>query len=383
MNVEFRSVVYDASQQDASGQIAFFDGLAGLASGTWLSGFTTGQTKHHHEGTIRLSRSRDEGRTWDVLPFRFPSQLGDVPGSLAGAEMVEVEPGLLLLFSTWFDRSDPDRPLFDPATEGILRSRQLMTVSTDEGDSWSDWRAIPTPGLTGCAMTGPVVKWSDGTIAFAFESFKEFDDPAPAHHAAWLLVSRDGGETFERPFLVAQDPDNSVYYWDQRLCAGPAPGDFTALFWTHDRSLQRDLDVHLLNASLHDGERAGSSPVVTTIPGQIAAPLPLDDGRLLAFVVDRARPGTMRLWQSSDGGQSWPESDCLLVHEHEERAELSQGFTDIDFAEYWEDMGRWSFGHPSIGQAQSGQVLVTWYAGSPTCMSVHAAAIDVGQSLRD
>jgi len=31
------------------------------------------------------------------------------------------------------------------------------------------------------------------TIAFAFESFKEYDDPRPARHAAWLLVSHDGG----------------------------------------------------------------------------------------------------------------------------------------------------------------------------------------------
>ncbi len=311
--------------------------------------------------------------------MRFQSQLDDIPGSLAGAEIFEVEPGRLLLFFTWFDRSDPERPLFDPETEGILRSLQLMADSTDEGDSWSGWREIPTPGLTGCAMTGPALKWSDGTIAFASESFKEFDDPAPAHHAAWLLVSRDGGETFEQPFLVAQDPQNTVYYWDQRLCVGSAPGEFTALFWTHDRSAQRDLDVHLLSANLNDGERAGSSPVVTTIPGQIAAPLLLDDGRLLAFVVDRDRPGTMRLWQSSDGGQSWPTPDSLLVHEHEERAELSQGLTDIDFAQYWEDMGRWSFGHPSIRQSESRRVVVTWYAGSPTCMSVHAAGINVEQ----
>lgn len=377
MKVEFRSVVYDASRQDQSGQIAFFDSLVVLASGTWLSGFTTGQTKHHPECTIRLSRSRDGGQSWSVLPCQFESRWGDIPGSLAGAEMVEVQPGRLLLFSTWFDRTDPDRPLFDPETEGILRSRQLMAVSSDEGDSWSDWCEIPTPGLTGCALTGPVVKWSDGSIALAFESFKEFDDPAPAHHAAWLLVSRDGGETFEPPFLVAQDPKNEVYYWDQRLCAGSTPGAFTALFWTHDRTAQRDLSVHLLSGSLNNGDGVQTSPVATTIPGQIAAPLLFDDGRLLAFVVDRDRPGTMRLWQSSDGGQSWPECDSLVVHEHEERAELSQGLTGIDFAEYWEDMGRWSFGHPAIRRAGPQHLLVTWYAGTPTCMSVHAAGIDV------
>ena len=59
---------------------------------------------------------------------------------------------------------------------------------------------------------------------------------------------------------------------------------------------KRDLNVHRLRASIHGGVR--ELPAETTIPGQIAAPLLLlDDGRLLAFVVDRGRPGTMTLWQ--------------------------------------------------------------------------------------
>ncbi|MDA1013822.1 MAG: sialidase family protein [Planctomycetota bacterium] len=271
MHIVNRSVVYDASQFGEAGRIAFFDSVIPLKSGTWLSGFTTGKSKHHHQGTIRLSRSVDGGASWSVLPWKFQTAVDGVPGSLAGAEMVETKSGRLLLFSTWFDRSDPDRPLFDPETEGILRSRQLMAVSTDEGESWSDWSVVPTRELTGCAMTGPVVKWPDGTLAFAFESFKEFDDPKPARHGAWLLVSRDDGETFDTQFLVGRDPQHEVYYWDQRICPGPSNGDFVAMFWTHDRAKKQDLRVHFLRASLTDGDRAANEPVETTIRGQIAA----------------------------------------------------------------------------------------------------------------
>jgi hypothetical protein len=294
--------------------------------------------------------------------------------------MVETKPGRLLLFTTWFDRSDPERPLFDPDTGGILRSRQLLAESTDEGDSWTDWREIPTPGLTGGALTGPVVEWTDGTIGFAFESFKEFDDPNPARHAAWLLTSRDGGANFKEPFLVARDPDDKVFYWDQRLCSTRTPGEFAAMFWTHDCALQRDLRVHFLYGDINGGSWTASQPVETTIPGQIAAPIVLDDGRLLAFVVDRTRPGTMRLWQSYDDGQSWPESECLTVHTHDEQAQVQAVDGNIDFAEYWEDMGKWSFGHPAIRHAGPDRVLVSWYAGTPEQMSVHAATIDTSES---
>jgi hypothetical protein len=84
----------------------------------------------------------------------------------------------------------------------------------------------------------------------------------------------------------------------------------------------------------------------------------------------------MRLWSSRDGGLTWPQSDCLLVHTHDERAVLSQGTENIDFRQYWEDMGKWSFGHPAIRTLGPGRVLVAFYAGTPTCMSIHWARVN-------
>ena len=379
MQITHKATIYDAPSQDVSRRVAFMDGLLKLQSGSWLSGFTVGPEKNHPTGTLQLSRSRDGGRSWELVPFAFTSEFDGVPGSLSSGELVEAEPGRLLIFTTWFDRSDPERPLFNPETEGILRSRLLVAESSDEGDSWSTWREIPTPGLTGCALTGPIVKWSDGTIAVTFESFKEFDDPAPVSPGAWLLRSVDGGRSFGDLFRVAQDPENNVYYWDQRLCPTQTPGEFVVMYWTHDRAGQYDRRVHFLRANCADGEHSATLPVETTIPGQIAAPLLLSDSHILSFVVDRERPGTMRLWQSRDGGATWPEEESLIVHEHAEQAALTQGTTDIDFAAFWEDMGRWSFGHPAIRHAGPGRVLVSWYAGTPDCMSVHAAEVTLDE----
>ncbi len=377
MKIEAQGLIRDAAAQPDSESIAFFPALCPLDSGTILCSFQVGPSKHAPNASIRLCRSRDSGVTWQEIPFRFPTALDGIPGSLAAAELIEVEPGLLLLFSTWFDRSDPARPLFDPVTEGILRSKQLLAVSTDEGDTWSPWTVLPTPGLTGCAMTGPVIRLGDGAIAFAFESFKEYDDPQPSRHGSWLLVSRDGGRSFEPPFLVAQDPNHRIYYWDQRLCPTPTGGDFIAMFWTHDRDEKRDRNVHLLRASLREGKGAKSLPHETTIPGQIAAPTLLDDGTLLAFVVERGRPGTLRLWRSHDANATWPEDECLLVYIHDERAMLSQSKENIDYAQFWEDMGKWSFGHPAIRSLSPSRVLLAYYAGTPDRMSIHWARVSI------
>ncbi len=380
MHIEDRGVIFDATDRPPAERIAFFTSLCSLRSGTMLAGFQLGSGKHSPDATIRLCRSDNGGANWRELATRFESRLHGIPGSLAAPEMVEIEPGRLLLFATWFDRSDPTRPLFDPATEGILRSKLLRADSADDGRTWSKWHVLSTPGLTGCASTGPIVQWPDGTIAYAFESFKEFDDPRPARHAAWLIVSRDGGGSFSEPICAAQHPEHKVYYWDQRLCPTGASGEFVALFWTHDLEQKRDLRVHTRRARIA-GSAIEAGPIrETSITGQIAAPLLLDDGRLIAFVVDRDQPGTMKLWASHDGGATWPDGNRLLVHTHDERAALSQGKENINFKQYWQDMGKWSFGHPAIRSLGSGRVLVAFYAGTPDAMSIHWARVAVAES---
>jgi hypothetical protein len=220
-----------------------------------------------------------------------------------------------------------------------------------------------------------LLHWSDGTIAIAFESYKEYDQPGPSHHAAWLAVSHDGGETFADFHLVAQHPEHTIFYWDQRLCAGRQPGEYFASFWTHDLAQKKDLNVHFKHGSLHETGQPFARIQATTIPGQIGAPLLLKDGRLLVFVVDRQRPGTMTLWSSRDGGLTWPANEKLVVHVHDERAALTQQASNVDFNEYWDDMLKWSFGHPSLIDLGNGRVLCVFYAGAPGCLSIHWARV--------
>jgi hypothetical protein len=375
LSVDDCGLIYDAANRPPAERIAFFTNLAATREGVLFAAGQVGASKHAVGSTIKLFRSRD-GALWSELPATFDTTCAGLPGSLAGPSLVEAEPGRLLLLATWFDRSDPQRPLFDPVTEGILHSRQLLAESVDDGAVWTAWRELPTPGLTGCSSTGPVVRWADGALAYAFESFKEFDDPRPARHAAQLMVSRDGGRSFSSPLLVAQDPRHEKYYWDQRLCPTSRPGEFVAMFWTHDRRQRRDLRVHWLRSTI-DAPQPRPLPAETSIPGQIAAPLWLDDSRLFAFVVDRDQAGTMTLWLSTDGGASWSAESRLVVHRHCERAKLSQGRQDIHFAQYWEDMGKWSFGHPALLVLPDNRLLAAWYAGTPDSMSLHFARVRI------
>ena len=85
----------------------------------------------------------------------------------------------------------------------------------------------------------------------------------------------------------------------------------------------------------------------------------------------------MTLWQSRDEGLSWPEADRLVIHTHDERAVVTPGGEAVEFNQYWEDMGKWSFGHPTLRAIDERHVLCAWYAGTPDCMSIHWARVGV------
>lgn len=287
------------------------------------------------------------------------------------AELLEIHPGRLLLFATWYDRSDSQRPLFNPVTAGILPSRQLKAVSDDEGDTWTPWEDVSIAGLTGCASTGPILQWSDGSIAYPFESFKEYDDPTPIPHRAWVLPSIDGGRTFGKPAQIASSQLGRIQFWDQRLGSGQRPGEFIGMFWTHDAESKHDLPVHAFRGNLLDGTIRDVSTWKTPIVGQIGAPLLLPDGRWLALVVDRRQRAKLTLWISPDDGNSWPIDQSLDVYHHEERAPVTQGVSNVDLNKLWEDFGKWSFGQPTLRAMDSHRVLLAFYAGTPDRMSVH------------
>jgi len=370
ISIENTGLIYDARERKPAESFCSFVGQTVLNNGTVLCSFQNGSGKHAIDATIRICRSRDHGQTWEELPFQFERTLDGVPGSFSSGEIVESRPGRLLLIATWFDRTDPDRPLFDPETEGILHSRQLAAESTDEGDTWSPWREFPLTDLRGCTSTGPLMSLSDGSVGYPFESFRQFDDPDPKHHAAWIVLSPDGGQTWNRPVQTASHPEDRIYYWDQRLCPGFKTDECVAMFWTHDLSKKIDLKVHLRTLQF-TSEGLDRSPIQSTsIPGQIAAPLCLPDGRLLALVVNRGTPSTMTVWHSSDGGATWPEQDACVVYTHEVQRLPSQSGSEIDFKQYWEDMGKWTFGHPALKQLADGTILATFYAGDVNQLSV-------------
>lgn len=367
MQVVDRGTIYDASQAPAHARFCTFPSPVRLADGRIVVAFRTGSAKDSADEDIYLRVSTDEGKTWHVVRDGF----GDVPpsgGRIRALGLTELAPGRLIGSFMWLDHSDPTLPLANPETQGILPSRVMVAESPDAGKTWSDLREVPVAPHTGNAITGSIMELYDGTLALPYEAWKDYYDTATGAHHAALRLSTDGGETWSGRGITAHDPTARVFYWDQRVTVDPNTGRLIAMFWSHDRTAQQDLPMHIAWGD-PDGIE-WSEPISTAIPGQIASPLVLPDGRVFAAYVHRHAPPSLRCILSDDFGRTWAATPELVFYEKQWGGQEFGMVGSREFGEYWSDMNVWTFGHAEPVLLGNGDVMVVYYAGDATALSI-------------
>ena len=313
MRVIDRGVILDASLAPPEARFCTFTNLECLSDGKLVVGFRTGSAKDSADEDIHILISDDEGTTWRPAFVGF----GGVPpgsgGRIRALGLTEVSPGKLMGSFMCVDRSDPTLPYANPETQGTLPAKILVAESDDAGHSWSPFREVPLHPHPRGAVTGSVLVLRDGTLALPYEAWKEYYDTSPGVHHAALRLSSDGGKTWAGPVIVAHDPQNQLFYWDQRLSINPEDGRLIAMFWTHDRKAQQDVPIHVAWGS-PDGKE-WRQPVSTGIAGQICAPLVLAGGRVFAAYVHRHDPPSLRAILSDDFGHTWTAAEEMVFYE--------------------------------------------------------------------
>ena len=353
-------------------RVCTFTALSRLASGKLLATFRLGGAKDSADGNCMVAESCDAGVSWQIVCEGFATDLEGVAGEIRAAEIAELEPGQLVAVLSWVNRSQGDGPFFDSGTETPLPIRLLTARSQDGGRTWGSYHAPGLGPLQRASVTGPPVRLPDGPWLLPFESFSKREDGAEAQSTNALLT-RDG-ESIDRVVTVAEHPQHAHYYWDQRLAWSAARRKPVAMFWTYDREGEADLPIHIAWGA-PDGQ-AWEPPRSTGIRGQIAAPIPLPDGRLLAFYVHRHSPGSLRLIASEDDGSTWDKSGEIVVYEQAAGRSSARG--ERDFTQYWDEMAAWTFGHPAGLVLDERTVLLAYYAGdSDTCLSARWARVEV------
>ncbi|HPO52731.1 MAG TPA: sialidase family protein [bacterium] len=371
MRIEKQGFIFEAEKRSSTKKVCTFTSLFRHSSGKIFSSFRLGTRKDSTDGNgviLASSLSTD----WTMVFSNFKNEFNGHRGDIKVVELFERPDGNISAFLSWFDCSK-SKKLYDASSDTIQDSKLILVDSFDMGKTWENYKIVDTQNLPGPALTGRVLRTYNGYFAF-FESYGPEKPGLPSSHAAHAIFSSDG-INFTKIVTVARHPENELYYWDQRNAYDTATGNIITMFWTYNRMQEKDIDIHI---SFGNPETfTWSVPAPTGIKGQIAAPIPLPDGRLLCFYVHRHYPGSMRLVMSPDSGKTWKLDEELIIYQNPERREkISEGKSS--YAEYWEDMNTWSFGHPCGILLDKNLVLVAYYAGKDvSCLSARYAIISV------
>ncbi len=367
MEVVRNGLIFDAQPAPLEQHVCFYATLLRLSSGKILIGFRRGSTKFSADGNCCLAESSNEGESWEVVYECFENELNGAHGEVHSIALAESDDGTLLAFLTWVDRSAGEE-YYNSESDTSPPSKVLLTSSVDGGKTWSSYTVLDTGPWQHPKLSGPAVRIGRDRWLVSYETQEPQTPGGPSLPSAHSLLVRDCGKA-EKTVQVARDPLDKLFFYDQRQTLCPVANRLVAAFWTYDRQAEKDIDIHI--ARCDPAKLQWEQPISTGIAGQIAQPIPLPDGRLALFYVRRDIPGSMRLACSTDLGKTWSKSDELVVYSKggpRESATQAEG----SYATFWEDISKWTFGHPAGVLLDDNTILLAYYAGpDEKCLSIH------------
>lgn len=350
-----------ASDASSGRRSCCFPNVCVLPTGRWICGFRVGMDKTGMgpDQAAMLSFSDDQGRTWSTptAPFVAPT-LGGKQGRFRAAACTALGGSRVLVTLYWVDCSDPSRPFFNETTQGLLDSKLFTAISEDQGQTWSPLRQVDTtPYLQPTPITGPTLVLPDGRWGCFFELNKSYEDLRPWHHAPIITFTADEGQHWGGAVAVAEEPEDRVFYWDQRASVLPDQSLFN-VFWTYDTVANLYLNIHATVS--HDSGRSWSQPWDTGVPGQPAAVWPMWDGRLCLVYVDRSGTPCIKARLSSDCGRSFDPDSEIVIAQPQLSGQTRQKKVMEDA---WAEMSDFSLGLPATAPLPGGDILAVYYTG--------------------
>ncbi len=229
---------------------------------------------HGHGGPLGpLAESTDGGRTWVRVDDRLPKETAELGYANCPSIYAMTDP------------ADGKRRLWIFAQRGRDGKEMLWMprlVSEDEGRTWS--AAPPLGKGFECIMAfSSVVRLKDGAYLGLYHSGPGGADRAPRKYGS---VTHDGGQTWESPFLVAEE--------EGRCLCEPyvfrSPTDPDELCCLIREQTHRDTSRMIFS---RDEGRTWSKPMPTSdaLTGDRHAGVTLPDGRLAIAFRDCGRSG--------------------------------------------------------------------------------------------
>ena len=345
-------IIYENPLPQLRSRHAFFPSLCELADGRLAAVYAVGEAFESVDSTTCISFSEDGGVSWSA-PRPILDKSGLAIPVTDYAKISRLPNGDLMVFGYAYLRPDPELPIGNPATGGLLEDYMFYAVSKDGGESFSDPVKVDCSWGPHVEASAPMLFLQDGTWITPITGFPDWQGSMTGRMCGRALCSRDGGKTFDDSAVCMDFGDRPVTCYEQRMCQLDS-GTLVCIGWNEDTVSGTLLHNHVTLS--HDGGKTWSAPIDTGVGGQASSLCALGGERLLALHAVRKntdRPGVYGYvvdlsegtWKVVDEALLWEPTSPLLKN-----TKMAEIFAFL------------KFGQPSAIRLSDGDLLMThWF----------------------
>ena len=290
MQVLTQSIIYENPLPQLRSRQAAFPFLTETADGKIIALYQIGEAFESVDGATYASISTDGGKSFGKEKRVFREGLFGVPFSEC-AKATGLKDGRLIAIGYGYIRDNPDYPIGNPETGGLLDDILFVSFSYDNGESWSEPREITSAWGRHVEASAPVTELASGTLITPITGFPDWSGTPHGRNCGRALVSHDGGESWSDDAVCMEFPGDTVTCYEQRMCQ-LASGTIVDIAWCEDTVSGERLPNHYTVS--RDGGKTWSAPKSTGVRGQASSVCAIGGERLLALHAvrrDTDRPG--------------------------------------------------------------------------------------------
>ena len=305
------------------------------------------------DGSSYISRSVDGGKNWS-RPVQMFTRSKYSYSITDYCKVVALKDGRLVALGYAYKRENPELPIGNPVTGGLLDDFVFYSISHDNGYSWGEMIPVECSWGPHVEASAPVTILNDDTWITPITGFPQWDGTMTGAICGRALRSEDQGKTWADDVICMEFDGHSVTCYEQRMCQLES-GAIICIGWNEDTVTGERLENHYTVS--YDQGRTWSKPITTRIMGQASSVCALGGERLLALHAirrDTDRPGIYG-YIVDFSERNWNIIEEVLLWEPE-----TPIVKDSHMAEIFSFL---KFGQPGAILLKDGDVMMThWYA---------------------